>query len=891
MSPRSSCLLPLVFCLSLGGPVLSAPTPAEEQVDAWLLDNRLDAALAIVLEQRLAGADDAGRRDIAQRLASLYARMLERAEGGVGVEEMERRAAEILRELGDRDALDLRLAVARASYLRAETIAERARVGLVPETDAETARRAFAELAPRLEVISMAATDRVRALEEQEEQLTDSQGLIRVALTEARRVRLQASFLAGWASVYLAELDPSVRAEAAERAMVRFGVLLNAEPRRPADPARVRTVMLEDEPVGRSVIGCAMVNNLIDQRAAADRWTDLLLTAPQLPESVRAAVPSWRIVILARRQDWSGVQAVVDRIEQERKTSGREPLTVSEARLITALSLGSDQPGARRLVERGVVALVALGEIGQLVDLAGRLMPVFEARQDPFLTGLLRGLRDLNLADQRAGYGADSGAEPVIDETTGTLYRNAERALDTAVRSAPDSAPVLTRGIASLARAIAAERPARGAPDLLRAAELYEEASRTLEPADRDRAAEAQRLAIGAIERAADSDPADPRVLSARERAVGVFLKRFADHPSAGPFAIRAAVAPGVPRRRSIASLEQIPPASPVYRDARRELARLLYLEYRAAPPGRRSAAAGAFLAVADELLALDAQDDARGTVAAPERAAANARMILDCALSAEGASAATAQRAFDLLSSLVSRRAVSGEGFEAEYRFRVVQIALLRGESQRAEEAAEALRDIDPVAFGQAERLLFDDAAARWRDSGAAQDSASDARALAERVVRLGRDVLRRMEQRGGSEGDPSRLAAQATTADAAAALWFDSGDEGARDFAALLYRAALRTAPDSRPVLQSAWRVLLDAGDRDGALDCLRRLQSGLEPGTQPWFDARGEYIILLAQADPFRARELLRQHAALYPDLAPGDIGQRLAALRERLEEPSR
>jgi len=880
-------IITIAIAASLAHFAAAAAPEANERVEAWLADNALDAPLAIVLEQQLSGADEASRRAIAQRLASLYARMLERGEQQAAFEDIERRAADILRELGDREALDLRLAVARASYLRAEAIAEKARVGLVPQAETETARRAFADLAPRLEVIAMAATDRVRALEEQEEQITDSQGLIRAALTEARRVRLQASFLAGWAAVYLAELDQGVRTESAERATVRFGVLLNAEPRRPADPARVRTGMLEDEPVGRSVIGCAMASELLGQRAAADRWIDLLITAPQLPEAIRAAVPSWRMVILANRSDWSGVQGVIDGVEQQRRSRGGEPLTVAEARLITTLALPSDEPGARRLVERGVVALVALGEVGQLVDLAGRLMPVFEARQDPFLTGLLRGLRDLNLADQRAGVETESTAPPALDETAITLYRNAERSLEAAVAAAPSDAPALTRGIALLARAIAAERPARTVPALLRAAELYEEASRSLEPVDRDRAADAQRLAIGAVERAGDLAPTDPRVIAARDRAVGAFLQRFADHPSAGPFAIRAAVAPGVPRRRSIASLEQIPPASPVYRDARRELARLLYLDYRSAPPGQRAAAARAFLAVADDVLTLDAQDDARGTLDAPERAAANARMILDCALNADASSAAIAQRAFDLLSSLVSRRAVSGEGFEGEYRFRVVQIALLRGEPERAEEAAEALREADPAAFTQAQRLLFDDAAARWRRAVASGEPSDRLSPLAQRVVRLGRDVLRRMDQQGGAPADAARLAAQATTADAAASLWFTSNDADARDLAVLLYRAALRAAPDSRPLLHAAWRVLLDAGDRDGALDCLARLQSGLEAGSPDWFEARGEYIILLSQADPARARTLLRQHASLYPQFAPGRMGERLAALRDRLE----
>ncbi|HBS28802.1 MAG TPA: hypothetical protein DEB06_04985, partial [Phycisphaerales bacterium] len=56
----------------------------------------------------------------------------------------------------------------------------------------------------------------------------------------------------------------------------------------------------------------------------------------------------------------------------------------------------------------------------------------------------------------------------------------------------------------------------------------------------------------------------------------------------------------------------------------------------------------------------------------------------------------------------------------------------------------------------------------------------------------------------------------------------------------------------------------------------------------GSEAWFVARGEYILLLSDADAARARDLLRQHAALYPDLAPGNMGRRLAELQARLGE---
>ncbi|HBS28153.1 MAG TPA: hypothetical protein DEB06_01590, partial [Phycisphaerales bacterium] len=803
----------LALLLVSASPPAHGAGPADDQVEAYLLDHGLDGALSVVLERRLARDEGDARRATAHRLASLYARELERTPSPERLAALEEKSSALLRELDEKQGLDLRLALARSAYLRAERSIERARVGLAPESEADSARRLLELVGPRLTVIAMAAGDRVRALEEQEEVVTDGEALLRAALTESRRVRLNAWFLAGWASVYLAELDGAGREQQARHALVAFGTLLNAEPRAPADPARARKHMLEDEPGARAAIGCALAEQFMGNAEGSDRWVRLLLEAPDLPLKVKAALPAWRIVIMAHRDDWAGVLSVTDRVEQERRGAGPEPLTPVEARLLAWLALapgaGAGGDGAARAAERGIVALGALGEIGALADLAPRALPLMERAGSPYLSNLLRGLRDLRLADERAGVNdsAQRPPPPAPDATALALYASAERSLGAALSLPPDPRLDASRGAAALARAAASERRAQDAAGCLASSALYAEASTILGRSDPARAAEAQRLAIGAAERAIELAPEDERAREALAREIGVFLSSHADHPASGAYALRAALAPGIDRQRSIVLLGAIPPNSPVFRQARRELTRLRYLDYREAPPSASTSAATLFLQAASPVLEADASDEAAGRLGQPDAAASVARMVLDGALAVGRREAALAQRAFDLLSALHARQAVPGADFQAEYRYRKVQMAVLRGQPALADEALSELEAIDPAAAAQARRLVLDQALASWRDARAGQPGAARS-ALARRVVALGRAVLRELEAAAPSadSAGTDRLLVQGTVAEAASALWSFDRDEEMRVLAALLYRAELRAAPDPRDLLEGA-------------------------------------------------------------------------------------
>jgi truncated hemoglobin YjbI len=60
--------------------------------------------------------------------------------------------------------------------------------------------------------------------------------------------------------------------------------------------------------------------------------------------------------------------------------------------------------------------------------------------------------------------------------------------------------------------------------------------------------------------------------------------------------------------------------------------------------------------------------------------------------------------------------------------------------------------------------------------------------------------------------------------------------------------------------------------SGSLDRASDLLRSLVGGLPPRTEPWFNAKVDQLRVLAKLSPERARAVLAQFRALYPDLGP-------------------
>jgi hypothetical protein len=270
--------------------------PNDEVVETYLADRRLLEVLAARLRrQHREGTVDEQVR-AAELLGKLYVRMLTDAKDPAQRQEIEALCRELLKD-ERANSFELRLNLAKATYLRVEDIVERDRLRLATSDEKAEAERVLRTVRPEFDRIARQLEARVRALEAKEKtaQVADMDGL-RAELSDQRRLRSLAWYYAGWSHYYMALLTKS-EVDATE-AMKRFGGLLNSvSPERPPTIDRMPKNLLRYEHVARAALGCALCASLREQHTEAARWLDEVEAGEDVPPIVADQVFSrWLIV-------------------------------------------------------------------------------------------------------------------------------------------------------------------------------------------------------------------------------------------------------------------------------------------------------------------------------------------------------------------------------------------------------------------------------------------------------------------------------------------------------------------------------------------------------------------------------------------------------------------
>ncbi len=911
MSPASSrsTILAAWIALTLAphlAPICRAAEDTNRSMAASLaLDDYLEAISipslrAAHLERLMYNGQFPDRTEYARRLSVVYARLMEEATSEEATTEFEGRCVRLLEEAPSADTLDLRLALARARYMRDERIAERLRIGLVNPADAEDTRRAFIELMRVFDTLAERAESRLRELDRQQESGAPRDELMMSAQGGSRRARSLARYLGGWSAYYAAELDApgSGAADAAQAAQLRFGALLEA--RRGAVPTRdrVSAYNLRFDHIARAALGVALCWSIRENTDEALQWIDLVSSAPGLEPAVAAQITARRIIVLARAREWGRLASYAQRLvaaEPDSPTPAT-PLTGSDARLLAWLTLDPRLSATQAVSERLLICKVALGSLassadgGAALDLVDRYLDLSnqsEPASAGFLARHLRALRDYDAARRahkqagiEAGFPADSTLEsPTTDPGALVRYRSALTFADAALTAHDAGDFKAARPFALLIGALARFFSAADAPSLTAAAIALENTSHALDGQDRDRAAQALRLAIRAVDLAlATPRGSTPDLKSRRQTLVNDYIARFPQESAAGVYAYQRATSGDLLGDEAVQALLAVEGGDTLRNAARYEAARLLYERFTGAASSERSGPATRFLDVATPLLDDDRRRLLTGAGADPALALLNARRALDVAFSLDPPAQDAATKAFDLLSTLILRTPVTDPRVLAEFRFRSVQMAILSGDHDSAEREAATIASMDATLAKAARREILRSAMAQW----AAGRSIESAR----RLLKSGRPVLADLSDPATQASPSLATTISAAVAQAAAYLWAEAGDANARELAAVLYRTALRADARNRILLEDAGTFFEAIGQRPAALDAWRTLLSGLSVGGDDWYRAKVRVLSILADLEPARAREALDQHRSLYPELGPSPWGAQLLEIDNRL-----
>jgi len=836
----------------------------------------LDAAY---LTQRLETAPPNERPALARRLADVYVMILRTETDPDRLAETEARARALAAALPEIEAAPLRIDLLRASYTRAQEIAERWRLRLADRSDRTAAEQSLAQIERELQELGVRLHRRVEALEREERRgRTDDESVLREALRDARRLRSLAFYYAGWSSYYRSVLTESPRFAA--DAVRQLGWILGAGGDVPS-LERTAAVSFRFAHVSRAAMGVAMALAVQGEASPALRWLDAVEASPDLSPDIREQVFATRLVVLGDLDRWADL---LTQVSFHRQLTA-EPLEPSQARLVTVFALeaareASDVAGLDELLQAvaqvGLGDLVERGQITHVLDLVDRYgaLPLGD---EGFIVRYVRALRAYDQARTSHGADGERGNDPAESDEAIGAYRRAADLFLASVR-------------ADDADRFEAQRDRAG---LLRGLSLYfagavADAAEALEAAAASAGAEEAETAIWFAIVALDRAVGDgrPSLSERRDRLARLYLSRFPGGERAARLLLLRAGAGLLEPEETIGVLLAVSPDDPIYPAARREAARLLFAAFRRGDPESRERSGARFVEIASSLIELKAETARTGeddeASEAAQRAVLLARQAVDVLLSSRQSDARRAARLLDRLEQLVADAGVDPVTLRPEIAYRRIQIAMRLGDDDRVETELSTLRALGGEYEHAADRLLFQRAQRRF--DGASPDAdgpdadPGERRQAASDVVRFGERLLQ-----GATSG---RVSIEERVAAAAAWLYAQDENEAMLGVALELDSGRIARGDATEAVLRRYLELSLKAGDRESALDAWRRLVAALPRGTAPWFEARARSLTLLAEADPERAAQAIAQLELLYPDLGPEPSRSVLRALRDRL-----
>lgn len=858
---------------------LSGPA-ADERVESFLAEHGLDDVLAAVHRKKLADGTNDEKKEAAEALGKIYGKQLAVVNDPAKRQLLEERCKDLLKLMPDVDGFELRITLAKTTYLKAEEIAERDRLRLAEPAEKAEAVRILEQVGPAFKDIAQRVHRKHQSVDAAADQAAEekAEGLREQAM-ELRRLRSLAHYYAGWSDLYLATLTG--KPVSAQTALEQFGWLLNAIENKAPTFDRLPLKNLKYEHVARSAMGVAMALAIKGSTLEATRWLDAVQAAEGVPPAVADQIFVRRLGVFAAGGQWGALEAAL-RDRKARSKDQRNFLSPGEARLVVVQAMehlaknpapeGASDP-ARGAATIAMAELVGRGDLAQVLDLAKRYGASIlgDAGFIPAYVKAVQAYEKVREEHKAAGGGDDPAKDAAIVRAYGEAAGRFARAA--AETDAESFGPAKVRAVLleGLCRFYAGEFAV--------AADRFEAVTKADAPDELRR--DALWYAVLSLERAVQAGAAS--LTERRDKASILYITTYPATENAARLLVRRSGSGLLTEEKAVDILLAVPESSPVYGLSQRQAARLLYQKYRRSQGRERDAAALVFAGIAERVLAAEsARSLADVSSAAGKEAAATAvlyaRQLADALLSMTAPDPTRAEQALAALEKVALLHQVDMKPFEAELGYRRLQVAIARGDEAEAKRWIEKLGGENGEYPRAAQRLVYRRALDAWQ--------ATNRPAAAKQVVEHGRKVLAQFERDGTKLPDAGVAGVHEAVASAAAAVATAENDAAMRTLALSLDRAMLDAKIKTEAVLRRYARLSEAAGDEASAMSAWRDLSAALEPGGAAWCEARYEAIRLDAKANPAGAREALTQHHALYPSWGPEPWGGKLSDLARQL-----
>lgn len=909
-----ACVVGIAGALGLFAPLANArgaqdlprePEARDADFRVYLKQHGLDELLLLELREQVTQKTGTARVQAAEELGRQYVRMLAEAPAARR-RELEEQSRSLLKLVPEADGFALRLDLLKASYLRSEEMAERDRLRLTTAEETAEAQRSFRDLLDEFRTVGNKLNARVEAAERRELSTREITEQMRDELNEVRRLRSLAKYYSGWCGYYLAAItkDPTP----AREALTQFGSILNAPSGKPPTVDRVPRSLLKYEHMARAVLGVALCYAAQGATNDALVWLGIVDDEGEVASGVRVQFQARRLSVLAAAGRWSQVESEWRHaVRAAREDAARTP-SVATARLLAVESLefirrsspGPETDRAREVAEIALGRLIEAGELGHVVDLVTKYgtAPIGESgfvvlyvraylAYDKVRAHHRAAVQSGNRAANVEGRESLSADEPTRDPALVAEYRQAAGMLSSAAGAEDRDKYPSERARVALLRGLALYY----AGDAREASDAFEQAASDAgdETAKRDALWYAIVTRDDAA-RAGDSAQADER-----DRLTTLFIQQYPRTEQAARLLLRRAGAGLLPDLDAVDVLLAVAPDAPLRDAAQRQAAALLFRAYRAAPEVQRDFIAQRFLTLAESLRAEARQrvrDDQERSAERSREAAADfvvlSRQIAEVALSLSVPDLARAREVVDELEQSAMSLGADVESLRGELTYRRFQAAVLARQWDAAAELQRQLQELPKADefVAAADRVAYRELrAVVYSETGASRE-----RWLRVKLLEAAARVLARLDEQWTSRtpGDTQIVAVLETIAQTAAWLHDENGsDVEYRDLALRADERAYGTGVRTVTLLRRLGRLAEEADRMSLALDAWRTLLAGLPERETSWFEARYESLRILAIIDRLRAKDVAKQHAALYPERGPAPWGERIRALEQLLQ----
>ncbi len=873
---------------------------ADQRVADYLASRGLDQILAAHLRAKLTDGTAEERKEAAEALGVLYSRQLAATNDAPERKAIEERCRELLKLIPDAETFELRINLAKTTYLKAEEIAERDRLRLASPAEREEAMRILESIAPVFKEIGGKVGKKADALDRSMEQAREDKiDQTRTQIAEMRRLRSLARYYSGWSELYKATLTGS--ADAAQSSLVEFGFLLNAPDGKPPVFDRLPRSLMKYEHIARATMGCALALSIKGDGSEATRWLTLVETAEGVSQPVLDQLLVRWITISGSMGNWSQIEARLLKLPG----ASEDPSKALQPAIARLLVVGSMEyllkntvsnagdlraESARRCATLGMGALVGRGELAQVVDLVKRFGDSTLGATG-FVPEYVRAMQSYERA--RDAHKKEVGTDPALEALTEEPPKDAQtRDLYRAVASRFANAAAGTdaaRFPQARARAVMIGGLAHFyAGEYERAATEFSAVATPDTPDDLKR--DAMWYAVLSLDRAIDiaktlEAPALKKLTDQRDRVSMLYVAAYPRSERAAQLLMRRAGTGLLSDDKAAEILLAVDLTSPIFPAARRQAAKLLYQAYRKARGKERDFAALRFAGVAEQVLASEAERSIGDvTSQSAKDAAATAvlygRQIADAMLSISSPDAARAETALGNLDRVALVHNLDLSSVEGEITFRRLQIALAKGDEPAAAKLVEKLGVGGDTEYPRAAaRLMYRRALDAWHATSRATDAAQ--------TVAQGQRLIGQMERAGTKLPDPTLAGIYDSVA--AAAISLAPGDTNMRDAALLLDRALVAANIKTELGLKRLAAGAEAAGDNASALAAWKELLAAIPTDKPGWYQARYESIRILAKTDQSAAAVALAQHKALYPSMGPEPWAARFKTLEAQVGPP--